>query len=410
MEYFIDSTKKVETLQIKCDDCESCIADSDSYNTYEEYKLALEACQTCTDCKKHGNCQTTIWHGPVGSLFMDFLSLDFCNLNNQILKIVDSHFKNFALPQEVHNNFEWGDKLINEINEFLVKQHFLFNYCSIGDKVVLDLYEFNFREEIYKSPKEVQRYLASFKKIDITNADTFPNYMKQANFWEYMCLQAILNECITNKKFYNMVSSSNSPLGYFGFGYRAYSKTSRINELKFDSMFARSASPDNIIEKINVANKNKLYKEPSINEYEIEDTLDFVMSSFSFMLDLGMPFRRCANCGKYFIPENKSDTKYCNRISPQYPRLTCKEAAKYIKQLEREKGNYTERLRKSIYNTLRNRLNSKKALQNGMISKQYQIDLNNFLQQAAQWKSDVKVGAKSEKQYVKWLLSFKKRK
>ncbi len=35
--------------------------------------------------------------------------------------------------------------------------------------------------------------------------------------------------------------------------------------------------------------------------------------------------KKCANCGKFFIPQSRTDEKYCNNISPQNHNKTCKE-------------------------------------------------------------------------------------
>ena len=95
MKYFINSVDKTEWLQEKCESCERCTANRDSYTSYEEYLFALNDCSTCCDCKDHGNCAVILWSGSIGSLLMDFMSLNFNDLNQGILKILRKYYKNY---------------------------------------------------------------------------------------------------------------------------------------------------------------------------------------------------------------------------------------------------------------------------------------------------------------------------
>jgi hypothetical protein len=410
MQYFINSKSKTELLQIRCDTCEGCDVMTEIYDTYEGLQSSLEACNNCEYCEKHNRCQTVLWEGPVGSLLMDFISLNFDNINTEILKIVENYYEDYHLPPNLEDdNIFWADPLRAEIDDTLSDIHFLFSFANVGDNVVSDLRYYNNLGDIGSLSNDLKEGLIDLgylKKLDI---NSFPDLVNQTSFWNYKCLQSIIDECINNQDFFKLITSNRSPLSLFGFGSEPISKTEQINDLKFESMFRQSVTPGNIVQKINEANHNDLYSKPEINEYDISDVEDFILSSISFVLDMGYTFRKCANCSNYFIPENKSDTKYCDRKSPQYPHLSCKEAAKYIKQLEREKSNSTERLRKSIYNTLRNRLDSKKALEDENFYNKCSDDLKNFTTNAAKWKSNIELGKKSEKQYISWLNSFKKR-
>jgi hypothetical protein len=54
----------------------------------------------------------------------------------------------------------------------------------------------------------------------------------------------------------------------------------------------------------------------------------------------GKVVRKCKNCGRYFVPSNRSDAIYCDNASPLEPKLTCKEYGSqrlsYIRQREDE--------------------------------------------------------------------------
>lgn len=51
--------------------------------------------------------------------------------------------------------------------------------------------------------------------------------------------------------------------------------------------------------------------------------------------------RKCQNCGRYFIPSNFKETKYCNKIYDKKTRKTCKQIGKeltYKKSLKEDKA------------------------------------------------------------------------
>ena len=56
----------------------------------------------------------------------------------------------------------------------------------------------------------------------------------------------------------------------------------------------------------------------------------------------------CAHCGKWFVPKNKSDEKYCLRPSPRYPDKNCRDAAKLSVKLDSRHKNEAKRLTKNI--------------------------------------------------------------
>lgn len=120
----------------------------------------------------------------------------------------------------------------------------------------------------------------------------------------------------------------------------------------------------------------------------------------------GYRLKKCAHCGKYFVSIKKSDEKYCVRSSPKYPHLNCKDAAKYIRQLEREHANESNKAYKSIYNMKYAKVKSAK---NDILRESYENDLQNFMAEAAKWKNRVKSGSIAEDEYIMWLNTFKKR-
>ena len=71
-----------------------------------------------------------------------------------------------------------------------------------------------------------------------------------------------------------------------------------------------------------VAAKNKIYDVP-LTTYECETVEDACIASLHFLITHNCNLLKCQNCGNYFISE-RSDTKYCDRMSPFNKKATCK--------------------------------------------------------------------------------------
>lgn len=51
-----------------------------------------------------------------------------------------------------------------------------------------------------------------------------------------------------------------------------------------------------------------------VEEYESNNIASIIFLEFKELLYQNATIRKCKNCGRYFIAENRSDTEYCNRI------------------------------------------------------------------------------------------------
>lgn len=142
----------------------------------------------------------------------------------------------------------------------------------------------------------------------------------------------------------------------------------------------------------------------------VEDVYSFIALEAHTLQKFNYTIKECRHCCKFFIPD-KSDTLTCDRISPQYPEKTCKEAAKHIKRLKRENNDEMLKQHKIVYNMKLAKYNNAKDSGNKKLEKQLYDDLyNNFIPTSSKFRKDVKNGTKSKEEYLKWLNGFKKRK
>ena len=119
--------------------------------------------------------------------------------------------------------------------------------------------------------------------------------------------------------------------------------------------------------------------------------LDVINTSLFAIACSEKVLRKCKLCGKYFIPESRSDEMYCRFPNKDLDNKPCKEAYKRIAQDERERNNELLQLNKRIYNRLRSR--SKK-------------ELTSYLKQRDRMKPKDKADPVSGAEYLRWLREY----
>lgn len=70
----------------------------------------------------------------------------------------------------------------------------------------------------------------------------------------------------------------------------------------------------------------------TIMTYSVFDVFSMIILDLMNILDLNIPIKKCANCGRFFIPSKRSNEIYCNRIYKNGK--TCKDVGYSIKQKE----------------------------------------------------------------------------
>ena len=105
--------------------------------------------------------------------------------------------------------------------------------------------------------------------------------------------------------------------------------------------------------------------------------------------------KKCKNCGKFFVPEKRSDEIYCNNIYENGK--TCREIGSFKVQQKLMKENDDLRIYRNVYQklllrTLRNPINT-----------DYERDFDAFKKKNAELKLKVSNGEISQSEYMEWL-------
>lgn len=129
-----------------------------------------------------------------------------------------------------------------------------------------------------------------------------------------------------------------------------------------------------------------------------------LVASFLELTRQGKTIRKCANCGKYFIPENRKDTLYCSNQSPQDSTRSCKQYGSERLWYERQKDD-------EIATLSRNILSSKSMLAKRSNNyRPYIVSYDYFRSERLKWKKAVENGEKTKEEYKEWLLKMKSQK
>lgn len=114
--------------------------------------------------------------------------------------------------------------------------------------------------------------------------------------------------------------------------------------------------------------------------------------------------KKCQNCGRYFIPESRTDEIYCNRISPQNNQMSCKEYGSKKLWYDKLRSDEIAKLSRNIY------------MAKQMLVKRnpdiigYKDMFEFFKKERKKWEKAVKGGSKTRDEYVEWLNSMKVKK
>ena len=175
------------------------------------------------------------------------------------------------------------------------------------------------------------------------------------------------------------------------FDFSEYDKS--IKESNFNS-------PESLSKYIkNECKKNKNFQIKNYM-YSFSSLLSAYYFCVLYFVENNIPIKICKNCSKYFIPENRVSSVYCNRIFEN--NKTCKEVG--------ANNAYKEKLKKDEINLLyRKTLSAKKMLANRnpdipMYLEKYEA----WKSEANQYKKNIKSGKKTEEEFKQWLENTKK--
>lgn len=171
--------------------------------------------------------------------------------------------------------------------------------------------------------------------------------------------------------------------------------------------------------KLAICNKGKIYLDDEINNldnkklnldmkiieiFRINNLIELLNLSLVRIIDKNITITKCLNCCNYFIPESRSNEKYCNRTSPQNPNKTCKEyGAKktYRDEIKSKPIKYEHNRTSQFYRMRINRAKNQKE------KTKYENIFNAYKENYQKNKIKYKSGKLRESDFVEWIKNQK---
>ena len=146
--------------------------------------------------------------------------------------------------------------------------------------------------------------------------------------------------------------------------------------------------------------KEKVENIKFIQIYQFNNIIELLNLTFINLINQNVHINFCHNCENFFIPENRTDEKYCNRISPQNPNKTCKEyGAKktYRDEIKSIPLKYEHNKTSQFY---RMRINRSKSKKEKLI---YKKAFDKYKKEYQNKKSKYKLGKLNENDFIEWI-------
>lgn len=131
---------------------------------------------------------------------------------------------------------------------------------------------------------------------------------------------------------------------------------------------------------------------------------DFLLTAIYYFFQNGFRFKRCKNCGRFFVPLSRSDEIYCNNESPQDKNRTCKEYGSQKLWYEKLKSDEVAKLSRNVYSS------KQMLVRRNPDILAYKKMFDYFKTERKKWEILVKSGIKSKDEYINWLNKMKSKK
>ena len=142
-----------------------------------------------------------------------------------------------------------------------------------------------------------------------------------------------------------------------------------------------------------------------ITEYRIRSLYSLLAFEYAHMTENGVKVKICANCGRLFIPEKRSDTIYCSLPAPDSKEgKSCRDIGAWLKHKNEMSKNVTEtayRKKYQYFNVAYNRHKGKAD------EAEYAAKRQQFKEDAGVKKKELKNGLITADEFIKWVSDYK---
>lgn len=384
--YIIDTDAKIETIDLYFEN-----EDLDEEMFYARNKIF----EIIDD--PHEVTQT------IYTLFCDIISIDFKSLAEDLYKI----------PQEINYDSQ-NTKSKYELGELIFKRLYQENKYLCSPDIFNTIFtrmslkyesEYQLNDLINYGAESI--YSPIYTEGDVNDRINFTinshRDMLNTYFNDYRDVLSAFNQIIYFKNYVDSIIDGNEQLNnlsvllkfiqHYEEGMLSTEFLKSKKSLKYDDKYLYGTLDFEFF-------LQEVSEKESVHEYSCNSITEILSTSLLNIVVEHLSLKKCKHCGKYFVAFNRSDTKYCERLSKEDPNKTCREYASYINYLDKNKSDMATKLYRSIYNSLGNKY---RRTQNDKIK----IKIKKLQEVNKQWKLEVKKGNKTEEEYIEWLKSLK---
>ncbi len=337
MKYFIDKKKNKEIFYVRSIECEQCINAS----------LLDPLCEGCSFNDAQHRKYSELCSGKIGTAFLEFISIDFEKIMQELLTLYE-RFKNKNI-----------DEAMLSLDSYLEGQHYFIHLLEVRQNF------YNVLSDVYKkvSPLTPEEEIGSSFNDLITIRKIVSAYSEDKYFVEPEILLKAISE-------YELMFC---PSAYVPAREDIYVNIDD-DPVKAIKTFAEKC------------------KEMRGNTYELPVFYHMFGIAFDWIVRNNYKISRCENCGKFFVPYGRYDTKYC-----PYPFRNGKSCRELSFEISIENNAVLKEYRK-IYKTKHAWMNRNKATHPTA-----EKDFAKWHKAAKAMTDKYKLGAVSEMECLKWL-------
>ena len=322
-----------------------------------------------------------LYRGNLGSLLCRILSSDFNKVIEEISNLVCKSISNKSSLQV--------DKI-----EHLISDAFSEKYIGVFKDTLsistLAKSIFDLTSQGYHS------VLQEYKPFQEICTDQIYNCFKV-----FISIQAYLDESIDSPTLASPIAFEQFAVGCLGMEIPKEICAESLSEYSFlDRLFLGCDVRDILRENISdlwLSNGDHIYIQ---TEYLSSVLLESVYYTFFHHYS----FKRCKNCNCFFIPLSRSDEIYCNNPSPQDSTKTCKQYGSERLWYERLKEDEAAKLSRNVY------MAKQMLVKRNPDIEAYAKMFEYFKAERKKWETEIKSGAKTKEEYIRWLNEIKQKK
>ena len=142
----------------------------------------------------------------------------------------------------------------------------------------------------------------------------------------------------------------------------------------------------------------RIVSKANINSSYFIECADIIQALLIELLEiakLNIEIKKSRNCGKFFVPDNRSDEIYCSNIYENGK--TCKEIGHFKVQQKLIQENDDLRIYRNVYQELL--LRTRRNPTNTKYAREFEF----FKDDNNKWRENISKGISTEKEYIEWL-------